>query len=588
MANNTGLDMAATSSSFLARGERLRVLFRYLERVDAERELELARRVLTDCRRRWRRRLDDDAIDERVRDAVGEAHWDTAREIFRQVVANTQSKLGSASSKRGSSAPTMTPGKDVDYAVMTISSLKQGGAPACDCKEDLCGPAAKLTDTSRKGGGALRKRRDQRRRGLPVRAAQDYLTAGDCCQKHGFSSNDVCDMIVDSSDLPEPAKGEQTSHEVEFNDTCGMIVDSCDYPDLAVEEEQASHEFVATDIELSGSDDGESDDNMDTSYSQVDDEFESDYEYGYESSSSDADCCDSIAFGATSLFNQEPAPCPICRDDKVEEGRAIVLPGCSHSFCVECFDRYVESQIGNGNAEGITCPFVLDGQGCGAAGRRCDEAVGPEVLREIMTEEGYGRLARMRDAAFVRKNADYDHCPTPDCANIVLCRSVSLIGNAGRGGGGGNRRTAEARICDCFRCGHTSCLTCGARPFHSNETCEEHAERGRRENAGRVEATYRVPAPDEAGAGALDGMRRCRRCGNGVEIVRGGCVRVKCLCGHRFCCRCGSENGRCDCSSRPARRGFADDVRTGCGGGSTGRAAVNAVSMHEVNVSSNF
>ena len=74
-----------------------------------------------------------------------------------------------------------------------------------------------------------------------------------------------------------------------------------------------------------------------------------------------------------------------------------------------------------------------------------------EVLHEIMTEESYTRLKQQKENAFVRKNADYHHCPTPDCDNIVLCPQTS---------------EGELRICDCFKCGQTSCLECGETPYH--------------------------------------------------------------------------------------------------------------------------
>merc|ERR1712029_840627 len=56
---------------------------------------------------------------------------------------------------------------------------------------------------------------------------------------------------------------------------------------------------------------------------------------------------------------------------------------------------------------------------------------------------------------------------------------------------------------------------------------------------------------------ALANVKRCRRCGNGVEL-REGCLKMKCLCGYRFCYRCGAENAQCDCT--PAHHGFTDNV----------------------------
>jgi len=290
-----------------------------------------------------------------------------------------------------------------------------------------------------------------------------------------------------------------------------------------------------------------------------------------------------------SLFNQEPVPCPICCEERVEEGCALVLPGCLHSFCVECFTLYLEAEVGMGHADEISCPFICDASGDDGGdlvGKRCDAPVGADVLREIMTQERYERLMQQRETAFVRKNADYHHCLTPDCINVVLCKVID-----DEEGGAGE---SAARICDCFLCGHTSCLTCGARPFHAGKTCEEHREEERakrrqeeeeeriqalrgfggsyaprpRKEADRSRASEEAKYDFDIGSGAtgefevgdaLAGVKRCRRCGNGVEL-REGCLKMKCLCGYRFCYKCGSENAQCGCT--PSHHGFTDN-RTG-------------------------
>lgn len=316
-------------------------------------------------------------------------------------------------------------------------------------------------------------------------------------------------------------------------------------------------------------------------------EFDSDYEY---ESSSDNECPNSEEDKQpSSLFNQEPVPCSICFDDRVEEGCALTLPSCLHSFCINCFTMYIETQIGEGNADSITCPFILDSEESSCDGsaniwKQCKASVGMDVLHEIMAQEKYDKLRDLKDMAFVRKNVDYHHCPTPDCSNVVLCKSID------------NENENEARICDCFKCGQTSCLTCGAAPFHTDKTCDEYRdeehrkrEREREERARRMRhqsgkrhqsGGWRPPQLDRSRANdetkfdfynnsgvpedvgnALADVKRCRRCGNGVEL-KSGCLKMKCICGYRFCYQCGSENALCGCT--PAHHGFTDN-RTGMG-----------------------
>ena len=53
------------------------------------------------------------------------------------------------------------------------------------------------------------------------------------------------------------------------------------------------------------------------------------------------------------------------------------------------------------------------------------------------------------------------------------------------------------------------------------------------------------------------GIKQCRRCGNGIELSD-GCLKIKCICGYRFCYQCGSENAQCCCTG--AGHGFYDPV----------------------------
>ena len=313
----------------------------------------------------------------------------------------------------------------------------------------------------------------------------------------------------------------------------------------------------------SNNDDGGAFSSEDDNYSNSDDEsemyeHESGSEYNYAEEDDNSEQCLQM-----SLFNQELVACPICCEDKVEVGCALVLPCCSHSFCITCFTTFVETEIGLGNADSISCPSILNDNASSKI-QRCNVQVSMDVLHEIMPEYSYNRLQQQRDNAFVRKNADYHHCPTPDCTNIVLCPTID--GEEGE----------TIRICDCFKCGNTSCLSCGATPFHTLRTCNEYREYQARKRASEAmefarrrriyapvdrsranEETrydYMVERGDSNGTlptnatfppsnALLNNIKRCRRCGNGVEL-NDGCLKLKCICGYRFCYQCGSENAQ--------------------------------------------
>jgi hypothetical protein len=55
-------------------------------------------------------------------------------------------------------------------------------------------------------------------------------------------------------------------------------------------------------------------------------------------------------------------------------------------------------------------------------------------------------------------------------------------------------------------------------------------------------------------------VRVCARCGNGV-LKSGGCDKMKCRCGYRFCYQCGIAEAACYCT--PVEHGFIDNVTGG-------------------------
>lgn len=336
----------------------------------------------------------------------------------------------------------------------------------------------------------------------------------------------------------------------------------------------------------------------------------SDYEYEYDISA-DNDDDDDDDDGAVqtlyqSLYNQDPISCPICCEENIDSGCALILPNCGHSLCVDCLIKYVETEVGQGNADNIKCPF-------------CNEAVTMDVLKEVVDEVSFQRLERLKNSAFVMKNPDYHHCPTPDCGNIVMCGyalghefpSVQAAAAA-----------ASPRICDCFKCGKTSCLLCGAS-FHEGLTCDEYELQQREEelqrqaaniignaylrfrqrpNRGRpdmdmnmeeflgrnqsrgllgrfamgmrrmlmvmmmqtqennhefelnaAESTtlgISITNTSSGGVDSISTIKRCQRCGNGIERSS-GCLHMECRCGYKFCYKCGRNLGagpRCDCT----------------------------------------
>jgi len=284
-----------------------------------------------------------------------------------------------------------------------------------------------------------------------------------------------------------------------------------------------------------------------------------DDEYCYDYEASDESGADWLADElpndkASSIsFNTDPIHCPICFT-RADSGTALTLPACLHSFCIECFQHYIQVQVGDGKADRITCPWTEKDEV-----KLCGTVIEKEVLKELLDAEEQKKLERHSQSAFVMAHADYHHCPTPDCDNVVYYKE-------------------GPPIVDCFKCTRVSCLKCGASPYHSGQTCdqwrvqcqEREALRRRRphtadrsrageENRYEFEGTTTSASVMGDAATAL-GIRTCRRCGNGVELAD-GCLKMKCRCGYRFCFKCGSENAQCSCT--PAHHGFTDNLTGG-------------------------
>lgn len=249
------------------------------------------------------------------------------------------------------------------------------------------------------------------------------------------------------------------------------------------------------------------------------------------------------------LYNNDPVTCPICYN-RADSGQAVALPECGHSFCITCFQMYIQNQVQNGKANMLVCPMAFT---------ECDQFISQYVLEEVLDADDLEKVQRCRRTSFVMENKDYHHCPTPDCSNILFWKEE-------HGG---------PTVADCFECKKSSCLKCGASPYHVNQTCDEWRETVRQRQLiiqRRLQRlNYHHPVDRSRAGESLNhdfeatgdesmrrlGIRICRRCGSGVQLS-GGCLKLKCRCGYRFCFQCGAENAQCGCT--PSHHGFTDNI----------------------------
>lgn len=142
-------------------------------------------------------------------------------------------------------------------------------------------------------------------------------------------------------------------------------------------------------------------------------------------------------------LNESPEMCAICCED-VSVCRAVRLE-CSHGwYCVDCVVKHAESGLSTGVVN-VACP-------------ECSVRIPEHDLRAIVPEALLERLHVRSLEQAVSVSADMWACPTPDCPMRVALDEGDI-----------------PRLV-CTICKISSCLKCGAQPFHKGSTCEEFAQ----------------------------------------------------------------------------------------------------------------
>lgn len=205
-------------------------------------------------------------------------------------------------------------------------------------------------------------------------------------------------------------------------------------------------------------------------------------------------------------LNKGSETCEICCNDVTSPCQSVRL-GCSHGwYCAQCICRHADMQLSTGCAS-ITCP-------------ECDTTIAEKDLRKMLPTELIDRLhARSLEQA-VSATADLWPCPTPNCLMRVALEEGEL-----------------PRL-KCTVCKKTSCLKCGAQPYHTGTTCQGFAQRKRARDEGMDDLMKWI---EETGA------KQCPTCRIVVTKQKmenqhtqySECHKMCCRnCGTRFCFKC--------------------------------------------------
>jgi len=222
--------------------------------------------------------------------------------------------------------------------------------------------------------------------------------------------------------------------------------------------------------------------------------------------------------------------CTICCTE-VEAGAAAML-GCNHGYyCFDCVTRFVETRLDNGTAGDVPCP-------------ECSAAICEKDLVNLLPRKTVIRLhARSMEMEAVASGALQRSCPTPDCK----MRHTLKAGSSGQ--------------VTCVMCAKESCLLCGAQPFHTGRTCEQHAKRLRAQGLSKEDESFFKWME-------ATGTRQCPKCQMATSKEnlarqteqRSECHKMLCRnCGTRFCFKCLAiltETYTCGCTKN--KHGFID------------------------------
>lgn len=236
------------------------------------------------------------------------------------------------------------------------------------------------------------------------------------------------------------------------------------------------------------------------------------------------------------LFNKQAVVCSICYED-VGTNLAVRF-SCRHGwYCEQCVRLHAESCLRMGSSQ-MQCP-------------ECRETVQEHHLRQLLPKAVLESMhARSLEQA-VASCSNLFACPTPDCTMRVSVEDGE-----------------EPRLDDCPKCHKSSCLRCGAQPYHQGLTCQQHAARQARKSG-------KSASKDDSGLYKWmlkTGTQQCPQCK--IPISKENlqsqrtqykeCHKMMCRnCNTKFCFKCLrilTDNISCGCSIN--EHGFVDP-RTG-------------------------
>jgi len=207
-------------------------------------------------------------------------------------------------------------------------------------------------------------------------------------------------------------------------------------------------------------------------------------------------------------FNNDKTTCSICCNQAAPL-QAVTL-SCRHGwYCKTCIGQHTEARLAAGNVD-VTCP-------------ECREPIQDHNLRKLLKRKVIDRLHERSVKQAIASSSNLFSCPTPNCD---MCFEVE-DGDV-------------HQLSKCPKCLKSSCLQCGAQPYHEGKTCKQHAASLRKQGVRSSDETFLKWM-------AKTGTKQCPGCKMAISkqslenqnTQRSECHKMVCRhCNTRFCFKC--------------------------------------------------
>ncbi|XP_033113786.1 ankyrin repeat and IBR domain-containing protein 1-like [Anneissia japonica] len=218
--------------------------------------------------------------------------------------------------------------------------------------------------------------------------------------------------------------------------------------------------------------------------------------------------------------------CEICEDSIQADDYTIDIP-CMHTFCRDCWIRYLTGKITEGDIHNIMCPAY-----------DCPKLVPVEVVEDVVPRDIARKYLQFDIRAFVDTNPYIKWCPKPGCSCAVKLPQEALNNTASR-----RARTASpppmSRAVTCSQ-GHQFCWECCGEP-HEPCSCSNLKKWKEKISEVRPEELSGTEQESESVANLLwlvTNSKACPKCTSPIQKNE-GCNHMKCTkCKNDFCWVC--------------------------------------------------